>query len=135
MPDSEGTRMQDLAGTMWKVIEAHAFDESNREIASPIGPSPTGFAIFDAKRMLASVIDNRAVPSDAPSRFFVAYSGPYSFDGSELVTRADRASASELLVEQIRRIRFEGPKRMIVAPVSGLPSQGARLEIVWERVG
>lgn len=126
--------MQSLAGTMWRVIEVRAFDEAGRKLL-PLGPQPSGFAIFEAERMLAALADARAsLPPDAPPRFFVAYTGTYRFDGVELVTRADDASKPELVVDQVRRIRFEGENRLVAVPVSGLPGQSGT-EVVWERVG
>jgi hypothetical protein len=125
--------MQSLADTMWRVIEVRAFDEAGRKLL-PLGPQPRGFAIFDAERMLTAVVDARAsLPPDAPPRFFVAYTGTYRFDGVELVTRADDASKPELVVDQVRRIRFEGENRLVAVPVSGLPGQSGT-EVVWERV-
>jgi hypothetical protein len=126
--------MQSLADTMLRVIEARAFDEAGRKLL-PIGPKPKGFVIFEAERMLVAVVDARAsLPPDAPPRFFVAYTGTYRFDGVEPVTRADDASKPELIVDQVRRIRFEGDNRFVAVPVSGLPGQSGT-ELVWERVG
>lgn len=126
--------MQSLAGTMWKVIEARAFDAAGRKLL-PLGPQPIGFVIFEADRMLAAVVDGSAsLPPNAPPRIFVAYTGPYRFDGSELITRADDASRPELIADQVRRIRFEGEARMVAIPVSGVPGQQG-IEVVWERVG
>jgi hypothetical protein len=123
--------MQSLADTMWRVIEARAFDEAGRKLL-PIGPKPRGF--FEAERMLVAVVDARAsLPPDAPPRFFVAYTGTYRFDGVELVTRADDASKPELIVDQVRRIRFEGDNRW-QSRSQGCPGQSGT-ELVWERVG
>jgi hypothetical protein len=126
--------MESLAGTMWKLVEARAFDGAGRRF-EPLGPQPIGFAIFETERMLGAITDARpSMPPDAPSRFFLAYTGTYTFDGTELVTRADDASRPELVVDQVRRIRFESPTRMVAMPVSGVPGQGG-IEVVWERIG
>jgi hypothetical protein len=53
-------------------------------------------------------------------RTFVAYCGPYTFDGTRLVTHADSASSPDLLTDQVRHIRFDGPRRMTAVPVSRL---------------
>jgi hypothetical protein len=115
------------------VIEARAFDEAGQKLL-PLGPHPVGLVIFEAERMLVAVADGRtSLPPDASPRFFVAYTGFYEFDGVELITRADDASRPELIVEQIRRLRFESETRMVAVPVSGIPGQSG-IEVVWERV-
>jgi hypothetical protein len=93
-----------------------------------------GFIIFEADRMLAAVVDGRSEPpSDMKSRFFVAYSGTYRFDGEQIVTQADSASSPSLLADQVRHIRFVSNTRMVATPVSGLPSQTGT-ELTWERL-
>ena len=126
--------MESLAGTTWKVVEVRVFDDTGRKL-QPLGPHPIGIAIFEVERMLGAITDARpSMPPDSPSRFFLAYTGTYSFDGVELVTRVDDASRPELVVDQIRRIRFESPTRLVAIPVSGVSGQGGT-EIVWERIG
>ena len=86
--------------------------------------------------MVVVVGDGRAtLPFNSPPRAFIAYAGPYQFDGTELVTRTDDASKPELIVEQIRHVRFENPTRMVIVPVSGAFGDQKGIEIVWERVG
>jgi hypothetical protein len=125
--------MKSLNGTTWRLIEARAFDESGNKLL-PLGPHPIGLVTFEAERMLGAVTDGRvSLPPTSPSRFFIAYTGTYTFDGIELVTRADTASTPDLLVDQIRRIRFESTTRMVMEAVSGVAGQGGT-EAVWERV-
>jgi hypothetical protein len=69
------------------------------------------------------------------SRVFAAYCGNYTFDGTKAVTVVDGASSPEMKEDQVRHIRFEGSRRMIVVPVSRLFGRGAGLELVWERIG
>jgi hypothetical protein len=89
--------------------------------------------IFEAERMLVAAADGRAsLPPNSPSRFFLAYTGTYRFDGAELVT-ADDASRPELVVDQVRHIRFESPTRMVAIPVSGVAGANG-IEVVWERI-
>ena len=127
--------MQSLAGTIWKVVDARTFDSDGGALPPPLGPLPMGIVIFGPERMVGVLTDGRAsMPADALSRFFVAYTGPYSFNGTELVTRADDASRPELLVEQVRRLRFESPTRMMAVPVSGVPGANG-IEVAWERIG
>jgi hypothetical protein len=129
--------MQSLVGT-WKLIEARAFDETGRELPLPFGPQPLGIVSFDSDRMVGVLGDARVLlPPDSPPRFFVAYTGSYRFDGVELITHADDASKPELIVEQVRHVRFESPTRIVVVPVSGVPGLSIRsgIELVWQRLG
>jgi hypothetical protein len=134
--EREAAAMQSLVGT-WKLIEARAFDEVGRELPLPFGPHPMGIVSFDTDRMVGVLGDARAsLPPDAPPRFFVAYTGSYRFDGAELVTQTDDASRPELIVEQVRHVRFESPTRIVVVPVSGVPGLSIRsgIELVWQRL-
>ena len=131
----EGTFMQNLIGT-WKLIEARAFDEAGNETVSPLGPAPMGMVLFDAGRMIGMVADGRpAIPPDAPERAFFSYTGSYRFDGETLVTRVDGASSPDGYADQVRRIAFQGPNRIVVVPLSRVLGRSSGLELVWERVG
>jgi hypothetical protein len=84
--------------------------------------------------MVGIIGDARAsVPAEGPARPFIAYAGPYRFDGEVLVTKADDASRPELIVEQVRKVRFDGPDRIMVVPTSGLPGYNG-MNTVWERL-
>jgi hypothetical protein len=125
--------MPSLVG-VWKLVEARAFDDAGRELPPPLGPQPMGLAFFEAERMVGVIGDARAsVPTEGPGRSFIAYTGTYRFDGEVLVANADDASRPELIVEQVRRVRFEGPNRMMVVPTSGVPGYNG-INIMWERL-
>jgi hypothetical protein len=128
--------MQNLDGTMWRLIEASAFDDDDRELSLPLGESPMGFIMFGAERIITALVDGRPnLPPDVPSRTFGAYSGRYRFDGTELVTSVDSASSTDLAGEQIRHIRFESPTRMVATTKHKVLGREAGLKFVWERVG
>jgi hypothetical protein len=95
-----------------------------------------GGLFVEAERIMVIVGDGRVtLPPEAAKRAFLAYSGPYTFDGTRYVCHPDGASSPELLVDQIRRARFESPTRMVVHPLPRLLDRGAGLEFVFERVG
>jgi hypothetical protein len=128
-------RMQSLAGTMWKLIQAFASDEAGGDLPSLLGQHPMGFVMFEAERMIVAVVDGRLeLPSDASSRAFAAYSGRYRFDGTELVTNVDSASGPDLVGQQIRHVDFESPTRIVVTPKNKVLGRDAGLRFVWERV-
>lgn len=124
--------MQTLVG-VWKLVEARAFDEAGQEVLSPLGPRPMGVVIIGAERMMAMAGDGRTELPVETKRAFAAYCGTYTFDGTQAVTRVDGASGLEMMEDQVRHIRFDGPARMIVVPVSRLFGRGGGLELVWER--
>ena len=127
--------MQNFVG-IWKLVEARAFDDAGHEVPSPLGPEPMGGLFVEVERIMVIVGDGRiTLPPDAPKRAFVAYSGPYTFDGTRYVCYPDSASSPELLADQIRAARFESPTRVVVHPLSRLLDRGAGLEFVFERVG
>jgi hypothetical protein len=126
--------MQSLVG-VWKLVEARAFDDAGQELPPPLGSQPMGLVFFEAERMVGIIGDARAsVPAEGPPRPFVAYTGAYHFDGELLITKADDASRPELIVEQVRRVQFDGHNRIRVVPTSGVPGYNG-VNTVWERVG
>jgi|SRR5690242_3057729 lipocalin-like protein len=126
--------MESLVG-VWKLVEARAFDDAGRELPPPLGSQPMGLALFESERMVGVIGDARAsLPTEVTARFFAAYTGTYRLDGDVLVTKADDASKPELIVEQVRRVRFHGPNRFTAIPISGIPGYSG-INVVWERVG
>jgi Lipocalin-like domain len=127
--------MQSLAGTMWTLVEASETDENGNQLPAPLGPHPMGFLIFEQGRAMVSVCDDFSDSERAgrPKVFF-GYSGKYQFDGERLSMVPDRATAPEYLVEQVRRARFDSPRRMTIMPVSELLGRSRGLTFVWERV-
>jgi hypothetical protein len=129
-------RMQSLSGTIWKLIAASTFDVEGHELPSPLGPHPMGIVMFEAERMIGAVGDGRlSLPPNDASWAFAAYSGRYTFDGTELVTSVDGSSSPDLAGQQIRHIRFESPTRMAITPMNEVLGVAAGLKLVWERVG
>ena len=125
--------MSSLVG-VWKLVEAHAFDDAGQEVPSPLGPHPMGIAIINSERIMAMAGDGRTEPSPEARRAFAAYCGRYTFDGTKAITHVDGASSPEMMEDQVRHIRFDGPSRMVVAPMSRLFGQSGGLELVWERL-
>jgi len=95
-----------------------------------------GGIFVEAERIMVIVGDGRVtLPSEVAKRSFLAYSGPYTFDGTRYVCHPDGASTPELFADQVRAARFESPTRIVVHPLSRLLDRGAGLELVFERVG
>jgi len=130
-----------LPGTMWKLIEASAFDEQGHELPPPLGQEPMGFTMFEAERVIVAASDGRSsLPSDVRSRAFVAYTGRYHFDGSEIVTTVDGASNLDVPKQQIRHQILFGTSGSIRQTLRrGLASRptfgdlGCSLKLWWLR--
>ncbi len=126
--------MQDLSGTIWKLVEVRACDEDGREVESPI-PCPLGITMFGDERILAAVTDTRpAQPAGAQARVFFSYTGTYRWDGTTLTTVADAASRPDMLTEHVRDMRFEDPTHLLVTPRTSLLGRATGLTFVWARV-
>jgi hypothetical protein len=90
-----------------------------------------GVAEFGEERMTAVVVDGRAtLPVDVPNRLLVAYSGPYTFEGSTLTTMVDAASDPALVgTTQARAIMLDG--RMVACPLNQIVNSA----LTWEGIG
>jgi hypothetical protein len=125
-----------IVGT-WKVVEATARDGAGALLPKPYGPLGMGLVTFNAAgRMMAVLCDGRSAIPAGEERDYASYCGNYSFDGSTLVTRVDASSGGRLAIggDQVRKVRFEG-KRMVLVPPP-LEKNGVTLyrEIFWERI-
>jgi hypothetical protein len=127
--------VQSLIG-LWKLTEARAFDEEGVELPPPLGPNPIGVVLFEAERMVGVIGDGRsAMAAEAAPRAFFSYAGSYVFDGDKLVTRVDGASSPDGFADQVRRVTFQTPSRILVVPLSRVLDRSSGLQLIWERVG
>ena len=126
--------MQSLIG-FWKLIEARAFDEKGVELSPPLGPTPMGIVLFEAKRMIGVIGDGSPeMVLEAAPRTFFSYAGSYVFDGDKLVTRVDGASSPEGFADQVRRVTFQTPNRILIVPLSRVLDRSSGLQLIWDRV-
>lgn len=125
--------MVDLAETVWRVTDVRAFDDAGKELPSPMGPLTMGVVEFGRDRVMVVIGDGRS-PSGAgePPRFYASYTGPYRLENGQFICDPDNASTPMFLSQQVRGIRFEGDRRMVLTPPrrEGQP----RTEIGWERL-
>ena len=50
------------------------------------------------------------------------------------ITPRPMAESISIIVEQVRRVRFDGPNRIMVVPTSGMLGYNG-IDVVWEKVG
>ena len=85
--------------------------------------------------MMSVVCDGRPeLPTDV-SREYSSYCGNYTYDGTRLVTRVDAASdPSRIGSDQVRGVRFEGERMILIPPPRRTGETEEYREIAWERI-
>jgi lipocalin-like protein len=123
---------------VWKLAGGSTTDPSGKQVAVPYGPRGMGLVSLTADgRMMAVLVDGRSTLPDGTKREYSSYCGNYTFDGTTLITTVDASSeATRLAVggQQVRKVRFDGDRMILVPPE--VETNGVKLhrELTWERV-
>ena len=127
--------MPSIVGT-WKLVEATARDAAGKALATRYGGKAMGRVTFTADgRMMSVVCDGRAELPSGASREYSSYCGNYTYDGARLVTRVDAASdQSRIGSDQVRGVRFEGERMILMPPPRRTGINEEYREITWERI-
>ncbi|WP_183292739.1 lipocalin-like domain-containing protein [Cupriavidus alkaliphilus] len=127
--------MNPLEG-IWRLVDSRAWDEHDRQLASPYGTNPIGHIAFVNGRMLAALCNGDASATGNETRGYSSYGGPYSFDGETLVVDVDMASdLSRIGGRQIRGVRVIADNRIVLLPPArNYGNSPQRRELLWERV-
>ena len=126
-----------IVGT-WRLVETRARDDAGAPMHPPYGPQPMGVTVFSAeRRMIAVLCDARgALPPGESEREYSSYCGAYTFDGATLVTRVDlSADPARIGSDQVRRVRFEGDRLVLMPPPRPWRGVMQHRELIWEKVG
>lgn len=118
----------------WQLTKVRAFDETGQDAPSPFGPQPIGIMLFEVDRMIGVIADGLAGSSLPSGRAFFSYTGSYQFDGERLVTRVDGASSPAGFADQIRKVSFDGPDRIVLVPLTPVLNHSSGLQLTWERI-
>ena len=125
--------MLSMLGT-WRLVTVRAFDPEGRPVPSQYGETPMGVVTFEPGRMMAVLGDGRP-PVAGEERFYTSYTGPWTFDGSRLVTKVDGCSdPSRMGTDQVRQVRAEGAHVVLVPPPRLHRGVMQQPELVWERL-
>ena len=127
--------MPSIVGT-WKLLHATARDPAGTARPAPYGGKALGRVTFTADgRMMSVVCDG---PKELPAgvaREYSSYCGNYTYDGEKLVTRVDAASdPSRIGSDQMRGVRFEGERMVLIPPPRRTGEIEEHREITWERI-
>jgi hypothetical protein len=127
--------MPSIVGT-WKLLHATARDSGGTARPAPYGGNPLGRVTFTADgRMMSVVCDGRKALPAGDSREYSSYCGNYTYDGQKLVTRVDAASdPSRVGSDQVRGVRFEGGRMVLIPPPRRSGEGEEHREITWERI-
>lgn len=127
--------MRDLTGT-WRLLRADSRDQDGKPLTPPYDGKGLGRIVFTPDgRMAVMMIDARASLPPGVTREYSGYCGPYSFDGTRLVTRVDTApDPSRIGSEQVRGVRFDGDLMILRPPPRGQGASLEQRELTWERI-
>ena len=98
-----------LAGPRRSLVGISGTSGAGRRSAIAAGSHPMGVAVIDDERIMAMAGDGRAELSPETKRAFAAYCG------KGCGPRRRGFEPREMMQDQVRHIRFDGPRRMIVA--------------------
>jgi hypothetical protein len=129
------TAARDVVG-VWKLAGGATTDPSGRQVGVPFGPRGMGLVALTADgRMMAVLVDGRAALPDGARREYSSYCGNYTFDGTTLVTTVDAASdPARMGSRQVRKVRFEGERMILVPPEREEGGVTLHRELAWERI-
>jgi hypothetical protein len=121
---------------VWKLAGGAMTDPSGKKVGVPYGPRGMGLVSLTADgRMMAVLVDGRAKLPDGARREYSSYCGNYTFDGSTLITTVDAASdPARLGSQQVRKVRFEGERMILVPPEREEGGVKLHRELAWDRI-
>ena len=121
---------------VWRLVSATATDANGKKLGGPYGPRGMGIVTLTSDgRMMAVLVDGRATLPEGTKREYSSYCGNYTFDGNTLVTKPDASSdPSRFTADQVRKVRFDGDRMILVPPVSEINGVKVTRELMWERI-
>jgi len=127
--------IRNVAG-VWRLVSTKATDADGKALAGPYGPRGMGLVTLTAdNRMMAVLVDGRSNLPDGTKRDYSSYCGNFTFDGSTLVTTVDAASdPARMGTRQVRKVRFEGERMILVPPAREMDGVRVDRELAWERI-
>jgi hypothetical protein len=121
---------------VWKLAGGAMTDPSGKKVGVPYGARGMGLLSLTADgRTMAVLVDGRAKLPDGSKREYSSYCGNYTFDGTTLITTVDAASdPARMGSQQVRKVRFEGERMILVPPERDEGGVKIHRELSWERI-
>ena len=121
---------------VWRLVATKATDANGKAMEVPYGPRGMGIVTLTSdNRMMAVLVDGRSKLPDGAKREYSSYCGNFTFDGSTLITTVDAASdPARMGSQQVRKVRFEGDRMILVPPVTEVNGVKVTRELTWERI-
>jgi hypothetical protein len=121
---------------VWRLVATRALDPDGRQVGVPFGPRGMGLVtLTDDGRMMAVLVDGRAIVPEGTPRQYSSYCGNYSFDGSTLTTIVDaNCDPARFTAPQVRKVRFEGERMVLMPPPADVNGVKVTRELTWERI-
>ena len=135
-PGSEAAAAVPNVAGVWKLVGGSMTDPGGKSVGVPYGPRGMGLVSLTSDgRMMAVLIDGRSKLADGARREYSSYCGNYTFDGSTLITTVDATSdPARLSSQQVRKVRFEGERMILVPPERDQGGVKIHRELTWERI-
>jgi hypothetical protein len=121
----------------WRFVRATSTSGDGSALPVPYGGQGWGRLVLRADgRMTAMMMDGRKELPAGIVREYSTYTGNYTFDGRQLITRVDAASdPTRVGGDQVRDVRFEGHLMILRPPLrpygKGLPESR---ELFWDKI-
>jgi len=121
---------------VWKLVGGSMTDPAGKSVGVPYGPRGMGLVSLTSDgRMMAVLIDGRPKLPQEAKREYSSYCGNYTFDGTTLITTVDASSdPARLASQQVRKVRFEGERMILVPPERQEGGVTIYRELIWERI-
>lgn len=127
--------VRNVVGT-WRLVGGSTTDPDGKQLGMPFGPRAMGLVTLTSDgRMMAVLIDGRASLPEGARREYSSYCGNFTFDGSTLITTVDASVDRDRIGgQQVRQVRFDGDRMILVPPDREQGGVTVRRELVWERI-
>ena len=121
---------------VWRLVSATGTDANGQKQPVPYGPRGMGIVVLTADgRMMNVLCDGRGNLPEGTKREYASYCGNFTFDGSTLPTFVDANSdPARFTAPQVRKVRFEGERMILVPPVVDVNGVKVSRELTWERI-
>lgn len=125
-----------ITGT-WKLVRTKAEAEDGSPLPAPFGGEHViGRLVLGRDgRMMGAIMDGRPEIPAGQQRQRSFYSGKYTFDGKQLVTRVDVSiDLDRVGSDQVRDVRFEGEMMVLSPPLRRFNGRMEKHSLWWVKI-